>query len=131
MTRDTQHGTILVVDDDRDIRGFARLLLELAGYTVVTATDGEEGLLLYEEHRPKIGLLLTDVVMPNRSGFELADRVLKIDSDLPVLFMSGNDWSAYRGLECLTKPFLASDLIERVGRALDSHAHSAKTASAA
>jgi DNA-binding NtrC family response regulator len=116
MAHDGQRGTILVVDDNSDICRFARIFLERAGYDVVTAADGEEGLRFYQEHRSSIVLLLTDVRMPKVGGVELAARVLEMNSQLPVIFMSGDAWSAYRGLECIAKPFLPDALIEMVGR---------------
>src|ERR1700733_12842160 len=121
MRHDKQCRTILVVDDNLDIRKFAKLFLEDAGYNAVTAADGEEGLRFYEEHRSSIVLLLTDVIMPNIGGIELADLVLGIDSQLPVLFMSGNAWSGYRGLTCIAKPFRPADLIENVNRVLNAN----------
>ncbi len=131
MTYDSQNGTILVVDDNRDICTLTKRLLEAAGWSVVTAMDGEEGLRFYEEHRPAIVLLLTDVVMPKINGFELADRVLGADSQLPVLFMSGDAGCDYRGLECISKPFRPSELIETVSRVLSANAHSQKAVSTA
>jgi len=131
MTRDEQIGTILLVDDNVDIRELARRFLEAAGYTVATAADGEEGLRFYQEHQSSIGLLLTDVIMPNIDGLELADRVLRIDSQLPVLFMSGDGWNAHRGWECLAKPFHPAELVEKVGRVLKANAHVERTAPAA
>src|SRR5271154_7038916 len=118
MTTGMQCGTILVVDDNLDIRAFAKRFLETAGWTVVTAADGEEGLRFYAEHQASIVLLLTDVVMPNIDGLQLADRVLRMDSRLPVLLMSGDAWAAYRGLECLAKPFRSAELLDKVSRAL-------------
>jgi DNA-binding response OmpR family regulator len=127
MTRDT----ILVVDDNLDIRAFAKRLLEIAGWTVLTAADGEEGLRYFEEHRSSIVLLLTDVMMPNINGLELADRVLEMDSQLPVLFMSGNAWGAYRGLECVAKPFRSAELVARVSHMLKAKARAETAVSAA
>jgi two-component system cell cycle sensor histidine kinase/response regulator CckA len=124
-------GTILVVDDNLDICAFAKRLLESAGWTVVTAADGAEGLRFYEQHQSNIVLLLTDVVMPNIGGRELADRVLRMDSRLPVLFMSGDTWIAYRGLECIAKPFRSAELVASVSRVLRANARSETTASAA
>ena len=121
MDSDDSHRTILVVDDNRDIREFAKRFLETAGWNVVTAADGAEGLRCYEAHQSNIALLLTDVMMPNLNGWELADRVLEIDSRLPVLFMSGDDWSAHQGLECVAKPFLPADLIAKVNRVLNGN----------
>jgi CheY-like chemotaxis protein len=115
MAHDRQRGTILVVDDNADICKLAKTCLENAGYNVVTAGDGDEGLRFYQEHRSSIILLLTDVLMPNVGGFELADRVLGIDSQLPVLFMSGSPGCSYHGQEFLLKPFRPAELIETVG----------------
>jgi len=131
MTYDSQCGTILVVDDNLDISAFAKRFLEIAGWTVVTATDGAEGLRFYQEHRARIVLLLTDVAMPNICGFELADRVLGIDSQLPVLFMTGGPWNPYRGLECIAKPFRSAELVDRVRRVLNAKTHSERAVSAA
>jgi CheY-like chemotaxis protein len=108
MTRESQTGTILLVDDNVDIRELGERILASAGYNVISAADGAEGLRFYEEHHSSIGLLITDVLMPNLNGLELADRVLQIDSELPVLFISGDAWSSFRGLECLAKPFRAA-----------------------
>jgi CheY-like chemotaxis protein len=118
MTHASQRGTILVVDDNADILGFAKRFLEIAGFTVMTAADGKEGLRCYEEHHSSIVLVLTDVTMPNIGGLELADRVLERNSKLPVLFMSGRAWSAHRGLECIAKPFRPAELIETVTQML-------------
>jgi two-component system, cell cycle sensor histidine kinase and response regulator CckA len=127
MRDDRPPGTVLVVDDNVDIRGLAKFFLEMAGYAVVTAADGEEGLRFYEKHRPAIVLLLTDVVMPKINGFDLADRVLGMDSELPVILMSGDAGCDHRNLKCLAKPFRPSELIETVSRMLSANAHSRKT----
>jgi len=65
MHQDPQRGTILIVDDNLDIRRTAKAFLEHAGYSVVTAADGQQGLNYYERHRSSTTLLLTDVSMPN------------------------------------------------------------------
>jgi CheY-like chemotaxis protein len=130
MTRDG-HGIILIVDDNLDVRAFAKGFLEHAGYSVVTAADGEEGLRSYQTHQSSIVLLLTDVMMPNMNGLELADRVLRLDSHLPVLFMSGDIWTADRGFGCVAKPFKAVELVERVNRVLNANTHSERAAPAA
>lgn len=105
MPPDNQNATILLVENDLDIRELAKRYLKMAGFTVTTASDGEEGFRLFQEHQPSIRLLLTDVAMPRLSGPDLADRVLGIDPELPVLFMSGAPWNSHRGLNCLMKPF--------------------------
>ncbi len=131
MTHDTHRGMILVVDDNDDIRAFAKVFLEDAGYAVVTAADGDEGLRRYQAHQSTILLLLTDVRMPNLNGLELADRVLAIDSQLPVLFMSGDAERTHRGSGYVAKPFRSAELLERVSRMLDANTRSERTAPAA
>jgi CheY-like chemotaxis protein len=130
MAAVTQCGTILVVDDNDHLRELAKTFLETAGYTVITAADGQQGLRLYEERRSSISLVLTDVAMPNINGFELADRVLAMDSHMPVLLISGKVGCAHRELECLAKPFRPAQLIEAVGRVLYANTQS-KSASVA
>jgi mannose-1-phosphate guanylyltransferase len=112
------HQTILVVEDNVDIRALTRAILEKAGYCVITADDGEAGLRAYQENRLKIRLLLTDVTMPKMNGIDLADRILKSDPRLPVLFMSGDISGANRGFGCLAKPFRPVELIGCLRRAL-------------
>ena len=124
-------GTILVVDDNPDLRRLAKMLLENAGYTVAVAADGADGLRLYRENQSSIMLLLTDITMPNMNGLELARRVLAIDSRLPALVMSGQPQGAYHGLESIAKPFRPAELIERVERKLNSGANAERTVSAA
>src|ERR1700733_7294199 len=118
MADHRHRGTILVVDDNATIRSLAKRILEIAGYTVITAADGEEGLRCYEQNRSAIALLLTDVVMPNINGFELAERVLKMDSEVSVVLMSGDSSRDYQSLEYLAKPFRPTELIETVNRVL-------------
>lgn len=83
--------TLLIVDDDEFLLRYVRLVLVRAGYDVLTAQNGEEGWKLMSDHRQRIRLLLTDIVMPGFiDGFELADRTRKLSPDLPVLLMTGS-----------------------------------------
>jgi len=115
-----QGETILVVDDNLAIRGLIKALLEHAGYAVATAADGADGLDFVREYRSKIALLLTDISMPNMNGIDLADRVLELEPDLPVLFMSASPWNVSRGLGCLSKPFTAPELVNKVSEGLNA-----------
>ena len=110
--------TILVVDDDRTIRTLMQVALERAGYCVLVAADGEEGLHVFRQHRDRIALLLTDVTMPRMNGFDLADHVLTSDSRIPVVFTSGDVPDADRGYGCIAKPFKLDKLIGRVHEVL-------------
>jgi DNA-binding response OmpR family regulator len=114
MHCDEHPGAILLVDDDDCIRKSVKQCLERAGYTVIVASDGDMGLACFKQNQGKISLLLTDVVMPNMNGLDLADRVLELDGALPVLFMSSSV-NADRGNGCLAKPFRRSELIAKVG----------------
>jgi two-component system cell cycle sensor histidine kinase/response regulator CckA len=115
--------TILVVDDDRVIRTLVGASLEHAGYTVLVAADGVEGVSVFKQHQSDIALLITDVMMPNMNGFDLADCLLELDSQLPVIFISGNMQHADRGHGCIAKPFTCAALVSRVHQALNTTPH--------
>jgi CheY-like chemotaxis protein len=110
--------TILLLDDDADVQRFTRALLERAGYTVLTASDGEDGLLVFERNRATIALLLTDLRMPIMNGRELADRILQLNATLPVLMMTGDGESATGPYDCVPKPVSPVQLIRRIGEKL-------------
>lgn len=130
MADDKRRGTILVVDDNPDVRHLAKRLLETAGHSVITAADGAQALRLYAQHQEGIVLLLTDVTMPNIGGLELANCVRGMNSQIPVLFMSGDVSSAYLGAQLIEKPFRPADLIETVDRVLHANASAQKQVSA-
>jgi two-component system, cell cycle sensor histidine kinase and response regulator CckA len=119
MEPDKSSQTILVVDDDYTIRHFVRAFLEIEGYAVLIAESAETAMKLYKEHQSTVVLLLTDVVMPNMTGLELADHLLRWAPQLPILFMSGSA-DASRGFGCVAKPFTGTGLVRRVGEVLQS-----------
>src|SRR6476469_9515671 len=103
MTSPEQRApTILVVDDEPQLRRLASRALEQAGYRVIQATDGLEALGLFTDESP-IDLLVTDVRMPHTDGIVLAAALKRRYPSLPVLFMSGYP----RGSEPAPEPFLA------------------------
>jgi signal transduction histidine kinase/CheY-like chemotaxis protein len=81
--------TVLLVEDEPQLRALARGILARHGYDVLEAANGHEALLVCERHEGPIQALLTDVVMPKMNGRELADRVAHLRPDMRVLFMSG------------------------------------------
>jgi CheY-like chemotaxis protein len=125
-TTPTGRETILLVEDDDQVRGFARRVLESKGYTVLEASHPEAGLATAQQQGGAIDLLLTDVIMPGMSGPEMAERITARYTQLPVLYMSGYTDEAIgrhgvgaEGLALLHKPFTPAALTASVRRALD------------
>ncbi|MFP4249706.1 MAG: PAS domain S-box protein [Armatimonadota bacterium] len=81
--------TLLVVEDADNLRDLIATILNSFGYTVITAAGGDEALQREAEHRGEIDLVISDVVMPEMSGTELAEKLLEISPELKVLFISG------------------------------------------
>jgi DNA-binding response OmpR family regulator len=79
---------VLVVDDNQAIRKLLEDILVMEGFEVRTACDGEEGLLLYQEFCPE--LLMTDIKMPKKNGFELVAELREKDPNLPIIYVSGS-----------------------------------------
>ena len=110
--------TILVVDDTSAICRLVKGLLETAGYAVLIAGNAATAMMLYEQHRGAVGLVLTDVLMPEKGGLDLVDRILRLEPEQPVLLMSGTAQNIRGGLDCLAKPFSRAELLGRVGAVL-------------
>jgi two-component system, cell cycle sensor histidine kinase and response regulator CckA len=100
--------TILLVEDDDQVRALLQNLLRRWGYLVLAAPNGGEALLICEEHQEKIHLLVTDVVLPRMSGGKLAERLAPLRPEMKVLFMSGyaNDEVLRHGVQELEVPYL-------------------------
>ena len=120
---------VLVVEDDSIVRSMLRDLLAQSGYDVVTAADGEHAAALAKSSNFQIDLLISDVVMPNCSGLELADKLSLLCPNLKVLFISGY-FEDVALQECvrrgtasvLFKPFSESELAARVRQVLSQAA---------
>jgi len=125
------HGTetILVVEDKDAVRMVLQAVLERFGYQVVLAQDGPDALARWAEHRERIALLFTDVMMPGGlTGKDLADRLRADRPDLKVVFCSGYDANILdaealqaAGTRFLTKPFDLARLTQVVREVLDAH----------
>jgi two-component system cell cycle sensor histidine kinase/response regulator CckA len=119
--------TILLVEDEAAILKLAAKMLTLQGYTVLAANTPGEAVRLGAEHNGEIDLLMTDVVMPEMNGRELARKLLSLYPNLKCLFMSGYtaDVIAHRGVlvdgvHFIQKPFSIDGLAASVREALDS-----------
>ena len=119
------HETILLVEDEPSILRMAKMMLERIGYTVVAAGTPGEAIRLAGEYAGQIQLLITDVVMPEMNGRDLATRILSLYPDLKRLFMSGYtaDVIAHHGVldegvNFLQKPFSMENLSAKVREAL-------------
>jgi two-component system cell cycle sensor histidine kinase/response regulator CckA len=120
------HETILLVEDEEQVRAVALSVLRRQGYDVLVAQHGGEALLICERHTGSIALLLTDVVMPQMSGPELARRLMATRPEMRVLFMSGyTDDSIVRhgvletGVAFMQKPITPASLTRKVREVLD------------
>ncbi|WP_447975046.1 ATP-binding protein [Nitrospira sp. Kam-Ns4a] len=118
--------TILLVEDEPGVRMLVRDTLELQGYTVLEARHGIEALVLSSRHPGPVHLLLTDVVMPQMSGREVAAQLLAARPDVKVLYMSGYAENSVvhhgildPGTAFLQKPFTPDVLVRRVREVLD------------
>ncbi|MGK7313361.1 MAG: PAS domain S-box protein [Candidatus Longimicrobiales bacterium M2_2A_002] len=115
-------GTVLVVEDEEAVRKLAVKALERVGCTVLSAPDGVRALDLVDAHDGEIHLVVTDLVMPEMGGRELAEELQRRRPDLPVLFMSGYDDAMVdedgTGPDFLAKPFTPAKLAERVAAAM-------------
>ena len=127
--RPSGHETVLVVEDEDAMRELTRRILTRNGYVVLTAPRGEVGLALAKSHPDRIDLLLTDVVMPQMLGEEVAARMRVIRPETKVLFMSGYAESVLAsqgtlkpGITLVEKPFSEPTLLAKVREVLDASA---------
>ena len=118
--------TILLVEDEVEVRKLAVRVLERQGYTVLEARDGEEALLLCQHKKGAIHLILTDVVMPQMGGPDLVKQLRQARQDFKVLYMSGYTDNSIthhgvleKGMNYIQKPFTIDGLMRKVREVLD------------
>jgi PAS domain S-box-containing protein len=119
--------TILLVEDNMDVRNMTRASLKHYGYRVIEAANGLEAIQVFKALEERIDLLFTDVVMPAMGGQTLAENLRKHKPDLPVLFMSGHPFDVntkvlaeMEGNDFIQKPFRPPEMAEKIRRMLDA-----------
>ena len=117
--------TVLIVEDEEPVLKLSQAMLEVLGYTVLAANGKDQALEIARNYPEKIHLLLTDVVMPDMNGKELADRIQKVKPELKCLYMSGytSDIIARQGIleegvKFISKPFSVQDLATKIREVL-------------
>ena len=120
------HETLLITEDDVTLRKMLARVMKREGYTVITASDGEEAAELFESEKDKIDLVLLDVVMPKLSGSTVYDRIREVKPHVPILFSSGyspevlnKDFLKRENIQIIRKPFFFHDLLRKVRYLLD------------
>jgi CheY-like chemotaxis protein len=118
-------ATVLLAEDEPEVRSAVERMLRLDGHQVLAAADGEQALAMARAHRGPIDLLVTDVVMPNLGGGSLARALLQERPALRVLFLSGYSWAEEvpasdpgQGIDFLPKPFDQPELMRKVAALL-------------
>jgi len=119
--------TILFADDDEDVRRFVSMTLESLGYTVLTAVDGGDALRALAEHDGTVHCLLTDIVMPDMTGFDLGRSISRDYPAIRILYLTAHlDHASVRNLtrtnamNLLRKPLTPLQLGEKIRAVLDS-----------
>ncbi|MBM3601794.1 MAG: response regulator [Alphaproteobacteria bacterium] len=116
--------TILVIDDNSDVREVIQLMLEMADYRVVVAVNGSEGIVAFRTHKPD--LVITDLHLPDMSGVDVVRELREIDRACRVVMVSGStpredlhDAAPASSVAILPKPFAKHDLLSVVARTLN------------
>lgn len=118
--------TILLAEDDAEVRRLMKNILEEYGYTVIAAVDGEDAVIKFMEHKDRINLLLFDVVMPKKNGKEAYEEIRRMKQDVLVLFASGYTADIIhkkglleQGLNFVSKPVTPNLLLAKIREILD------------
>lgn len=118
--------TILLAEDDDDVRNFTNMILEEFGYTVIKAVDGEEAVKKFIKNKDNIDLLLFDLVMPKKNGKDAYEEIKKLKPDIKALFASGyaSDFIHKKeiieqGLNFISKPVPPREMLKKVREVLD------------
>jgi len=118
--------TILIVEDEAELRNTVSSILQLLGYTIYTAENGEEGLVVFKKYHNVIDLVLLDVVMPKLGGFEAFRKMKKINPNVPSIFVTGynagnihHDVNPDDDYDIVQKPYSFENLSQKIRESLD------------
>jgi two-component system cell cycle sensor histidine kinase/response regulator CckA len=117
--------TILLVEDEDCIREITRRILEMHGYTVLTAANANEGIRVFDDYDGAINLVVTDIMMPGMNGRELVRRLNERAPGLKTIFISGYDCNVARAdspdpkINYLQKPFTVDELARKIREVID------------
>jgi signal transduction histidine kinase len=118
--------TILLAEDDKQVRHLTRVMLETFGYRVIEAADGEEAIARFIEHRDEIRMIIADLIMPKKNGREVAEEIKKICPGISTLFTSGYPADVFpdrdfidKSLHFIPKPASPTELLRKVREILD------------
>ncbi|MCG2723061.1 MAG: PAS domain S-box protein [Thermodesulfovibrionales bacterium] len=119
--------TVLVAEDDVQVRDLTKCVLEGSGYQVLDAEDGEDAMRIFKENKDRIQLLILDVVMPKKNGKEVYDEIKKIRPDMKAIFTSGYNAELIhkkgileKGFGFIVKPSSPQELLKKVREVLDN-----------
>lgn len=119
--------TILICEDDLQVRGLMKEILEKAGYEIIEAEDGEDSIRIFNQHKDRLHLLILDVVMPKKNGKEVYDEIKKAKPDIKVVFVSGYSADIIHkkgimeeGMEFISKPISPGDFLAKIRDVLDT-----------
>lgn len=121
-----REARIIVVEDDPSVLEYIVVVLESSGYKVIKASDGESAIIKAKDLKEGLDLLITDIVLPGKNGFETAKEIFKIFPEIKVIFMSGypsdrtNQIFEFENFDFLQKPFIPSILLEKIDNMFQS-----------
>jgi len=122
--------TILIAEDNEEVRVLSKKVLEEFGYKVIDAMDGEDAINKFKENKDSVSLVMVDLIMPKKSGKEAIDEIRKIKPDVKVLLTSGYTFDIIsrkgileEGMDFISKPVTPRDLLAKIRGILDKEAH--------
>jgi CheY-like chemotaxis protein len=117
---------VLIAEDDERVRSLTERILRQAGYTTLSASNGEEALQRFEEHADEIAVVVLDMIMPRMDGVEIRETIRSRRPDVPIVFCSGytsnlleNDLLLDPDTNFLRKPYAASELLATLQAAVE------------